>query len=174
MILVLGCFLVDIWGVWETGICFLSCIDMLLGVWYNDFMLKLVSDSEMVSCCYTASCLLLATSENVCFWLAGVWVPGIISSIPIHCHWWYHDCILIFLPPGKQIVIHTCASLPVSRSSLLEYLTDSWIRSADLDLPYFYPCPLQEHGSTYGHFLLLFLFIHASNFLFLLGTERFH
>ena len=42
----------------------------------------------------------------------------------------------------------------------------------------FYPRPLQERGSTDGHFLLLLflllflLFFQPSNFLFLLGTEN--
>ena len=35
----------------------------------------------------------------------------------------------------------------------------------------FYPHPLWERGSTDGHFLL-FLYLHTSNFLFLLGTEN--
>ena len=35
----------------------------------------------------------------------------------------------------------------------------------------FYPHPLRERGSTDGNFLL-FLYLHTSNFLFLLGTEN--
>ena len=39
-------------------------------------------------------------------------------------------------------------------------------------LKHFYPHPLWEHGSTDGHFLLLRLLLHTTNFLFLLGTEN--